>query len=245
MISAPSLAFSVAAGVVCAALVAAKPRAETIGERRQTSQYESTLCDGSSTERTDSDRIARELCVARARVAGYFGRIGYAIAARFSVQFVDDRTARVDSQAPHGWLDLTNSTIGISRSSDRRAWGLEWNAEIEESIIAHEITHLYIVTLLGDDQYRIARAWHELLAYAIQFEVMDAGLRQAILARYPDADAVTWLTEINEFTYGADPERFSVVAYRTYIAQGGAAFVRRTLSFEFWQSRPDWYKRPR
>lgn len=57
-------------------------------------------------------------------------------------------------------------------------------------------------------------AWrHEFIAYAIQSDLMDAQLLKELLAKYAETPAVEHLEQINEFTYGMNPEGFAVAAY--------------------------------
>jgi hypothetical protein len=78
----------------------------------------------------------------------------------------------------------------------------------------------------------LRREWHEFLAYAIQFEMMEPALRDKALDGFHEVRAFSHLGEINEFTYGMNPEAFAVAAYKTYLDRGGSVFVGAVLRDE-------------
>ncbi len=109
---------------------------------------------------------------------------------------------------------------------------MPWGREIAASILRHELVHAAIWQIVGHNGTRLSREWHEFVAYAVQFALMDKQLRDRIMARHADVHHVGNLNEVNEYTCGMNPEAFAVLAHKTYRHRGGAAFLGRLLRAE-------------
>ena len=172
-------------------------------------------------------------CRAIDEVVAYFRAIGFDISSEVSLQFANRAGEGYTGHGTaHGYFDPLRSQIVIYRASGAKPWGQPWSPKLVGSFLRHEIVHLAIWEVLKGDLKRLRREWHELIAYAIQLDLMDPELRQEVLAAHADVVAVKDLTEVNEFSYGMNPEGFAVLALRTYLDRGGAVFVRRLLNGE-------------
>jgi hypothetical protein len=172
-------------------------------------------------------------CKALSDVVGYFGQIGFQVPAKFSVHFADRGGDGSKGHSPaHGLFDPLRSQIVIYRASEAKPWGQAWSPLLAGSFLRHEIGHTAIWEAVKANPKQLRPEWHEFIAYAVQLDLMDAGLRQQVLAAHADASPVKDLSEINEFSYGMNPEAFAVVAYKTYLERGAAAFVRQVLKSE-------------
>lgn len=141
--------------------------------------------------------------------------------ARGAVQvsaFFDDRHKRIEM------------TSFDSPREGRHPWGIEWRTELKDSILHHELAHMATSVALGNNYANLGKAWHEFIAFAVEFEVMDPSLRQQVLINNPDVDPFTSDTEVNEFIYGFDPDQFGLRAYLTARANGGMEFIGRILA---------------
>ena len=185
------------------------------------------VLDGTASE-------AEQICRALAEVINYFVAMRFRVDPSISV-IVRSRPARGDGAAgtrAHGYFDATGSRIVVVRSREAAPWGVEWGPRMATSFLHHEFAHMAIRRILQTDHARLRLEWHEFIAYAVQFELMDRTLRERGLAEHPDAEAFADLMSVNEFTSRMDPERFAISAYRTYLARGGAGFVEKLLRFE-------------
>lgn len=173
-------------------------------------------------------------CTALTDILAYFGRIDFDIAPRFSLQFVERAGGR-DSPlfSAHGYFDGTQSQIVVYRSSDAGAWGIPWSPKMAASFLGHELAHMAIWNIFNGKSARLPREWHEFIAYAIQIDLMDGQLRNNLLARQDHVEPFESLLAVNPLTYHMNPEVFAVAAYKTYLANGGASFVRQILHGEF------------
>ena len=172
-------------------------------------------------------------CSALTDVMVYFRRMGFDMAPKVSLRFVDRDASRSFEQiASHGFFNAPQSQIVVYRTSDVGPWGLVWSTRLAASFLRHELIHMAIWQIAGQRQVRLGREWHEFIAYAIQLDLMDAQLLNELLAKYAETPAVEHLEQINEFTYGMNPEVFAVAAYKTYLAKGAAKFVAQLLRAE-------------
>lgn len=172
-------------------------------------------------------------CRAIRDVVGYFQRIDVDVSSKVSVHFANRASNGSAGHSPaHGLFDPLQSRIVIYRASGARPWGKAWSSKLVGSFLRHEIIHLAIWQTVNGDRKRLRPEWHEFMAYAIQLDLMDPELLNQVLVAHGDVGAVKDLTEINEFSYGMNPEGFAVVAYRTYLERGAAAFVRQLLKSE-------------
>ena len=172
-------------------------------------------------------------CDALADVLTYFRSLGFDFEPRFSLTFADGKhTESANGVVAYGYADLRSSVILVRTSSYRQPWGLPWNRAMVGSFLRHELAHIAVWQILGPDARRLRHEWHEFVAYAIQLHLMDGALVSTLLANFSDARAFDDLTEVNEFVYGMNPDRFAVMAYLTYREKGAQDFVRGLLRGE-------------
>ena len=176
---------------------------------------------------------ATEICRAAADVTAYFAALGFRIKASTSLTVRFRPVAGGEhGRRTHGYFHPASRTIVVFRSPDAAPWGLAWHSSVETSFVRHELVHAAVSDILSADTARLRPEWHEFIAYAIQIDLMEASLRDRVLGRYRDAEAYADLMGVNEFTYGTEPERFAVSAYRTYLARGGRQFIKALLTFQ-------------
>lgn len=172
-------------------------------------------------------------CHALDDTLAYFQRLGFDLEPNFSLTFVDPTQGKsIEGVTSYGYLDLHSSIIVVYTFSYRQPWGLTWSRQVASSFLEHELVHIAIWQILGHDAGRLPREWHEFIAYAVQLDLMDAKLRKQLFGHFPDVHAFHELSEVNEFTYGIDPEVFAVAAYLTYRERGAGSFVRGLLRAE-------------
>lgn len=201
--------------------------------RGQVTGQKEAMCEPGVSVSFDGPAELDGSCAAWREVAGYFRKIGAGDIGGVSIVFAE-RVPQASSQLPlsHGYFDAARSRIVIYRSTPAKAWGLAWTPEIALSFLRHELVHTSIWTILRLRSAHLRREWHEFLAYAIQFEMMGSALRDKALGGFHEVRAFSHLGEINEFTYGMNPEVFAVAAYKTYLSRGGSAFVGGVLREE-------------
>ena len=172
-------------------------------------------------------------CRAVADVRGYFAGIGLEVPSKLAVHFADRAGADYKGHATaHGYFDPLRSLVVIYRLSDTEPWKQSWSPHLLGSFMRHEIVHLAVWEVLQGSSRQLRREWHEFIAYALQLDMMNPDLRQRILTAYADIDPAKDLAEINEFSYGMNPQVFAVMAFKTYRHRGAAEFVRRLLNAE-------------
>ena len=172
-------------------------------------------------------------CRAIDEVVAYFRYFGFDTSAKVSLQFANRATEGYTGHGTaHGYFDPLRSQIVIYRASDAKPWRQPWSSKLVDSFMRHEIVHLAVWEVLKGDPKRLRREWHEFIAYAIQLDLMDPDLRQEVIAAHADVAPVKELAEINEFSYGMNPDGFAVLAFKTYLDRGGAVFVRQLLNGE-------------
>ena len=181
-----------------------------------------------STQRAD----LAAACGALADVLAYFGKIGFDFQPILSMKFVAPRLKPAEGAVSYGHADVRASLVVVYASSHRQPWGLPWNKEVRDSFLRHELAHIAVWRILGRDPGRLRREWHEFIAYAVQFQLMNPEMRREVLANFSDVKAFPDLSAVNEFTYGMDPEVFAVGAYLTYREKGAEEFVRGLLRGE-------------
>jgi hypothetical protein len=196
-------------------------------------------------DRVDVDGNAEEIAVACEALDGvlaYFAGAGYAVDPVVTVSFQEEVWYEIEAGTGRrlkisGCYDLRRRSIEITRwstdpSTARRPWGLEWDRAIVASILQHEFVHMAATTILGGDQARLGGAWHEFVAYAVQFELMEPAMRQRILATHPGLAPFESPWAINQLTYAAEPDAFGVQAYLYYRERGGSTYIREILEGE-------------
>lgn len=162
---------------------------------------------------------------------GYFRRIGISSEPKLSVHF-EARGLESDkpSHSGYAYADRGSSRIVVFVSSGRRPWGLPWSDAWVRSFLRHELVHVAVWHFLGARARALPREWHEFVAYAIQLELMEPAMRSRVLANFAAVRPFDRFAEVNEFTYGMDPEAFAVAAYRTYRQGGEGKFILDVLT---------------
>lgn len=133
-----------------------------------------------------------------------------------------------------GLFDFDRGVIEITSADSpyratRHPWGIDWGPEIAFSVLQHEMVHMAVAHILGPDRSHLSVAWHELVAYAVQFDLMDPHLRARILERYADATPFRHPDNVNAVIYGIDPDLFGVRAWLYVMANGNAAGLMSIL----------------
>lgn len=172
-------------------------------------------------------------CGALADIVAWFQHAGFDITPRISLRFADRSVARSFGQiSSHGYFDAPQLRIVVHRTSDVSPWGLPWSRGLAVSFLHHELAHMAVWQITGGDIARLRREWHEFIAYAVQFDLMDRVLRAELLATQEHVHAFDQLLQVNELTYHMNPEVFAIAAYKTYLAKGGPQFVGQLLRAE-------------
>lgn len=175
----------------------------------------------------------REACEAVSDVLTYFDGIGFKIDPRVTIAFRGDVYAKEGHKHAHGSYDPAARAIKLYGREQARPWGEPWQ-NVSGSFIRHEMAHAAVVQILAMRTTVLPREWHEFIAYAVQFELMEPAIRDSILERYSNVAPAPALTQINPFTHGlADPDTFAVLVFKSYRAFGGRDLVRRLLTAEF------------
>ncbi len=123
-------------------------------------------------------------------------------------------------------------------------FGLEVDAALHRSFIAHEVAHA-----VANQNFRISQpsaVAHEYIAYTVQLATMDVSLRNRILDDF-DLEGFEHVSEINDIYLGLNPQYFAIKAYRHFLNEpDGGAFYRRILAGFLtpgWGRYPDAYAR--
>jgi len=137
-----------------------------------------------------------------------------------------------DAMGCYDWSHKSVSCRGSEAflgSADRpRPFGIEMNESIYKSFVAHEVAHA--VAAASFDYKTPSVAAQEYIAAVVQFSVMAARPREAILSRF-EGDGFDAPSEINLLAYQVDPARFAVEVHRHFMKPGnGRDFVHALLS---------------
>ena len=171
-------------------------------------------------------------CDALAATVLYFRRVGFRVEPKFSLTFGDDGHP-ADSVPAHGHFDPQSLRLAVHPPSPGVApWGLPWSRKLAASFVHHEFIHMAVWQILRAERTRLPREWHEFIAYAVQLALMEGQLLRDVLAKAADVRPFASLSEVNEFTYGMNPDVFAVAAYRAYRERGAEKFVRQLLRGE-------------
>jgi hypothetical protein len=188
---------------------------------------------------------ANGVCAAINQVIKYFENEGIQVGLQVTVRFqhavyveaINDLTNLRHPLPVSGVFRPDRNEIQMVDSESawkyrRRPWKLPWDRQLADSILQHEIVHAVISHLMGSKREKLPRAWHEALAYAVQIDLMDEGLRTRVLAQYPNQEPFSNTLQINDFIYGLDPDAFAVAAYKTYVSEGRIDFLNRAIALE-------------
>ncbi|MDX2157808.1 MAG: hypothetical protein SFW09_15020 [Hyphomicrobiaceae bacterium] len=194
--------------------------------------YEGVVVNGTSAERDGA-------CRALGEVLGYFTEMGFQVAPKVRITFrpavyVDVFAPGADrpsgKQRVSGYYDSGREVIELTaataaKGGERRPWRQEWCSDICFSIAHHEIAHMLVDRIMGQRYEKLARAWREYIASAIQFDLMPAELRERIMSRFPNHPAFAMPEHVNELTYGFDPDGFAISSFLHMKANGGKQFI--------------------
>ncbi|MBK7892716.1 MAG: hypothetical protein IPJ84_18275 [Bdellovibrionales bacterium] len=201
--------------------------------------YKSVRIQGASPAEAESS------CLALKQVMALFTQLGLSIEPEVRLQFQDEVYLPVsvtggDKVRVHGYFDSSSFEIfqthfqSSYQQSTRKPWGLKWSNELAHSFVLHEVSHLAAMKYLqsiGRPEKKISSAWHEAIAYAVQFELMDPQLREKIVARYPAlaSDLFADPSYFSPIIYRADPDEYAVKVYLTIQKWGGISFIKGVL----------------
>lgn len=189
---------------------------------------------------------AASSCSALKQVHELFAQLGLAFEPEVKLQFQDEVYLPLSATGGekvrvHGYFDSSSFQIfqthfqSEHQQRTRKPWGLAWNNELAYSFVLHEISHLAAMKYLRSiarSEKKISSAWHEAIAYAIQFELMDSKLRSQIIARYPSlaSDLFPDPSYFSPIIYRADPDEYAVKVYLTIQKWGGISFIKGVLN---------------
>jgi len=168
-------------------------------------------------------------------VVEYFQSIGYNVDTDeldFTIIFNDSVVAdSTGTREVSGYYNAKTREINVFSFSVDRAnripWGLPWSKDIAYSILQHEIAHALMYHVRAGLP-KTGRVWSEYVAYGIQFAVMNPELREQILNGPKKTDGyIHSPLMVNMMTYGADADRFSIMAHNTI--ERGLFLIRDTL----------------
>lgn len=190
--------------------------------------------DGATEIETAQTKIAYK------KLVDYFLKLGITISPKIKVVF-EDEVFTVDAEGQrtqvYGYFDTDKEEIHLMHfksegQSGRFVWRIDWSDEMASSFLLHELAHLMTVSALGHDFKKLNRAWHEWIAYSIQFELMPVKLRGEILKKFPAAESSFFenFQSVNVMNYGFDPETFAVRSWRSYRHWGGIKFLKLLLN---------------
>lgn len=186
--------------------------------------------DGSRQETADT-------CRALSAVLAYFHDLGFDVTPSVRIFFKPSVWLTMDGPGHErvrvsGLFDAKHKLIfATSWNSDlkleREPWGIRWGPAIGYSILQHEFVHLVVGEIRKDG---LSRTWREFIAYAVEFELMESGLRKRVIANYPNIEPFRSPQNVNPFIYAFDPDAFGLKAYLYTRANGGRAFIGRLLT---------------
>lgn len=184
------------------------------------------------------------ICAALDDVMGYFQGMGFAFDPVFSIEMADIVTiALIDADGASierqvlGVFEPAMRTVRVTAPDAdparlRAPWGIAWHEDLALSVLRHELAHMAVHAALGPEACKLGCAWHEFIAYAVQFDLMPPGLRDEVERNHAGVGGFERLTEVNPFTLFMDPDRFALRAWRTATSLGGAPFLARLLRGE-------------
>lgn len=104
-------------------------------------------------------------CAAIADIVSYFAAIGFMFEPEGTIEFA---MAPADHGGNwfqlHGSFDARTLTVRVTGERDVSAWGLIATSELGPSFLRHEIVHLAVRLILGEQSVRVPRLWQEFIA---------------------------------------------------------------------------------
>jgi hypothetical protein len=191
----------------------------------------SESCAGITTE--GSLEEVATACDSYLRVQAYFARLGFDRSLTLRVRFQD--TVRLDGPVdgyPVTGLfvpaDALIEMTSLDSAVPARAlhWNQPWTRPIAASILDHEFAHAFVSAVQSNP---LPQSWNEFVAYAVQFELIQPALREAILAAYPGAEPHQQRSEVCDMNYLIDFDLLGVRSYLTAEASGGPDYIKKIL----------------
>lgn len=179
-------------------------------------------------------------CTSLAKVFAYFQAMG-ATVAEPKITIVFETQVYLPGPEPrtpvHGYFDTDDHSIHITHfdsasQKERMPWGLVWSEAMAESFLLHEISHLFAISYMGDAFRELPHFWQEFLAYSIQIELMEPGLKQRLLQFSGGAKAFDNPESVTSFHYQMDPEGYALRSYLSYAAWGGPKFLKDLIDLK-------------
>jgi hypothetical protein len=172
-----------------------------------------------------------DVCAAARLVFGFFRSLDLHHATPLSV---DVETGGPTSLGPNvlGCFRADSRRIQVlpfTAAVDRGPWlGVPMDRVLYRSLAAHEIAHA--LTWCNAEGVPLSVRAREYVAYAVMFETMDPGHRQAVLDAYPGTGFASE-SEISDLFFYLAPSRFGVEAYRHFLRpENGPGFLQRIIS---------------
>lgn len=199
-------------------------------------------CGHDSVEVSGDDEEIAVACGALDGVLAYFAEAGYIVVPTVTISFQDEVWFEPEAGGGprlkvSGCFDMRRATIEITRwkvepASERRPWGVAWDRPIVASILQHELVHMATTSVLAEHHFRLGGAWHEFVAYAVQFALMEPEMRDRILADHATIAPFEMPWAVSPLSYAANPDAFGLRAYLYAQERGGMAFIRQILKDE-------------
>lgn len=189
-----------------------------------------------------TDLEVQETCRSFKKITAFFAEMGIKTDDNLTLHFKDivylpGENENTENRTPvYGYFDTDTREIHLMHFASpdqehRSAWGLTWTHELASSFLLHEMTHLVVTSYLGADFKRLARPWHEAIAYAVQLELMPVALQKEVLSGQKDlvADPFTDVRSVNIMSYAVDPDAFAVRVFAAIKKWGGREFIKKLL----------------
>lgn len=172
-------------------------------------------------------------CDSYLRVQAYFARLGFDRSLTLRVRFQD--TVRLEG--PKDGYPVTGLFVpaealiemtSLDSAAPARAlhWNQSWTRPVAASILDHEFAHAFVEDVVASP---LPQSWNEFVAYAVQFELIQPELREAILVTYPTAKPYQQRSEVCDMAYLIDFDLFGVRSYLTAEAGGGPDYIKKIL----------------
>lgn len=176
-------------------------------------------------------------CESIEKIAAYFRSHGVELS-NLKMKFFFESQVSIPGGFPgetipvHGYFDTDDNSIHMTHfdsasQTQRRPWGLAWTEPMATSLLLHEIAHLYAMSYMGNNFRQVQRHWHELVAYAVQLELMPADLRAQVLGS--ETRPFDDRSSVSSMHYEMDPEQYARRAYLSVQAWGGGRFLKDLL----------------
>jgi hypothetical protein len=182
---------------------------------------------------------SKAACDSLATVMAFFQSIGAETNPKITFVFEDQVLTPAEKPADRipvfGYFDTVANSIHMTHfespiQKGRQVWGQNWSDELAASMLLHEAAHLVAISYMGDRFRDIPHFGHEFIAYAVQFAVMRAQLRENILEANP-LKPFENLEDVSQMAYEFDPHGFGVRAY-LWLAIAGNDSIKKILDGE-------------